>query len=222
MAFGNIAEAAANSACDSLGNLLLDTSKNKRVDYMYNQFNRLVKRPPLIGEVIWMFKNASLKQKVILVIVYILWIPMLGAIGYGIYLDLQPPPPLSPMQKQTERYAHNFGFPWQNVYVDAVGISDWCYHEKWGRIQTDHYYYEVVTSDQTPYLILVGYDPLAIYEELHDGQPYRLIGDTAQTPNDVLEGVADLKGTTVDELRELYGYRCLSIYPSRSEKLPAA
>ena len=222
MAFGNIAEAAANSACDSLGNLLLDTSKNKRVDYMYNQFNRLVKRPPLIGEVIWMFKNASLKQKVILVIVYILWIPMLGAIGYGIYLDLQPPPPLSPMQKQTERYAHNFGFPWQNVYVDAVGISDWCYHEKWGRIQTDHYYYEVVTSDQTPYLILVGYDPLAIYEELHDGQSYRLIGDTAQTPNDVLEGVADLKGTTVDELRELYGYRCLSIYPSRSEKLPAA
>ena len=171
---------------------------------------------------IWMFKNASLKQKVILVIVYILWIPMLGAIGYGIYLDLQPPPPLSPMQKQTERYAHNFGFPWQNVYVDAVGISDWCYHEKWGRIQTDHYYYEVVTSDQTPYLILVGYDPLAIYEELHDGQHYRLIGDTAQIPNDVLEGVAELKGMTVDELRELYGYRCLSIYPSRSEKLPAA
>ena len=221
MAFGNIAEAAANSACDSLGNLLLDTSKNKRVDYMYNQLNQLVKRTTH-REVIWVFKNASLKQKIILVIVYILWIPMLGAIGYGIYLDLQPPPPLSPMQKQTERYAHNFGFPWQNVYVDAVGISDWCYHEKWGRIQTDHYYYEVVTSDQTPYLILVGYDPLAIYEELHDGQPYRLIGDTAQTPNDVLEGVAELKGTTVDELRELYGYRCLSIYPSRSEKLPAA
>ena len=221
MAFGNIAEAAANSACDSLGNLLLDTSKNKRVDYMYNQLNQLVKRTTH-REVIWVFKNASLKQKIILVIVYILWIPMLGAIGYGIYLDLQPPPPLSPMQKQTERYAHNFGFPWQNVYVDAVGISDWCYHEKWGRIQTDHYYYEVVMSDQTPYLILVGYDPLAIYEELHDGQPYRLIGDTAQTPNDVLEGVAELKGTTVDELRELYGYRCLSIYPSRSEKLPAA
>ena len=222
MAFGNIAEAAANSACDSLGNLLLDTSKNKRVDYMYNQFNRLVKRPPLIGKVIWMLKNASLKQKVILVIVYILWIPMLGAIGYGIYLDLQPPPPLSPMPKQTERYAHNFGFPWQNVYVDAVGISDWCYHEKWGRIQTDHYYYEVVTSDQTPYLILVGYDPLAIYEELHDGQPYRLIGDTTKIVDRVFKGVAELKGTTVDELRELYGYRCLAITPSRSEKLPAA
>lgn len=42
MAFGNIAEAAANSACDSLGNLLLDTSKNKRVDYMYTQLNQLV------------------------------------------------------------------------------------------------------------------------------------------------------------------------------------
>lgn len=70
-------------------------------------------------------------------------------------------------------------------------------------------------------MILVGYKPLSVYEELHDGQPYRLIGDTAQTPNDVLEGVAELKGTTVDELRKLYGYRCLSIYPSRSEKLPA-
>lgn len=131
------------------------------------------------------------------------------------------PPPLSPMQKQTERYAHYFGFPWQNVYVDAVGISDWCYHEKWGRIQTDHYYYEVVTSDQTHYLILVGYDPLAIYEDLHDGQPYRLIGDTTKIVDRVFKGVAELKGTTVDELRELYGYRCLSIYPSRSEKLPA-
>lgn len=167
------------------------------------------------------WKNATRLQKIILVISLILCIPLLGCIIYGIYLDLQPPPPLSPMQKQTERYAHNFGFPWQNVYVDAVGVSDWCYHEKCGSIQTDHYYYEVVTSDQTPYLILVGYKPLSVYEELQDGQPYRLIGDTAQTPNDVLEGVAELKGTTVDELRELYGYRCLSIYPSRTEKLPS-
>ena len=169
-----------------------------------------------------MFKGFSRLQKVIFVIALILWIPLLGCIIYGIYLNLQPLPPLSPMQKQTERYAHNFGFPWQNVYVDAVGISDWCYHELWSQGQFNHYYYEVVTSDQTPYLILVGYDPLAIYEELHDGQPYRLIGDTAQIPNDVLEGVAELKDMTVDELRELYGYRCLSIYPSRSEKLPAA
>lgn len=169
-----------------------------------------------------MFKDLSRLQKVIFVLALILWIPLLGCIIYGIYLNFQPPPPLSPMQKQTERYAHNFGFPWQNVYVDAVGISDWCYHELWSQGQFNHYYYEVVTSDQTPYLILVGYDPLAIYEELHDGLPYRLIGDTAQIPNDVLEGVAELKGTTVDELRELYGYRCLSIYPDQVEKLPAS
>lgn len=167
------------------------------------------------------WKNATRLQRILLVVVCILWIPLLGCIIYGIYLDLQPPPPLSPMQKQTERYAHYFGFPWQNVYVDAVGISDWCYHEKWGRIQTDHYYYEVVTSDQTPYLILVGYDPLSVYEELQDGQSYRLIGDTTKIVDRVFKGVAELKGTTVDELRELYGYRCLSIYPSRSEKLPS-
>ena len=140
-----------------------------------------------------MFKGLSRLQLVIFVIALILWIPLLGCIIYGIYLDFQPPPPLSPMQKQTERYAHYFGFPWQNVYVDAVGISDWCYHEKWGRIQTDHYYYEVVTSDQTHYLILVGYDPLAIYEDLHDGQPYRLIGDTTKIVDRVFKGVAELK-----------------------------
>lgn len=161
-------------------------------------------------------------EKIFLVISPVLAAPIVAGIIYGIYLNLQPLPPLSPMQKQTERYAHNFGFPWQNVYVDAVGISDWCYHELWSQGQFNHYYYEVVTSDQTPYLILIGYDPLAIYEELHDGQHYRLIGDTAQIPNDVLEGVAELKGTTVDELRELYGYRCLSVYPDRIEKLPAA
>lgn len=107
------------------------------------------------------------------------------------------------------------------MYVDAVGVSDWCYHEKWGRIQTDHCYYEVVTSDQTPYLILVGYKPLSVYEELQDGQPYRLIGDTTKIVDRVFKAVAELKGTTVDELRELYGYRCLSIYPSRTEKLPS-
>ena len=64
--------------------------------------------------VVWMreaWKNATRLQKIILVIALILWIPLLGCIIYGIYLDLQPPPPLSPMQKQTERYAHNFGFP---------------------------------------------------------------------------------------------------------------
>lgn len=166
------------------------------------------------------WKNATRLQKILLVVVYILWIPMLGAIGYGIYLDFKPLPPLSPMQKQTERYAHNFGFPWQNVYVDAVGISDWCYHEKVAPAQFNHYYYEVVTSDQTPYLILVG-KPLSVYEELHDGQPYRLIGDTTKIQDRVFKAVAELKGTTVDELRELYGYRCLSIYSSRSEKLPS-
>ena len=167
------------------------------------------------------WKNATRLQKILLVVVYILWIPMLGAIGYGIYLDFKPLPPLSPMQKQTERYANYFGFPWQNVYVDAVGVSDWCYHEKWGRIQVDHYYYEVVTSDQTPYLILVGYKPLSVYEELQDGQPYRLIGDTTKIVDRVFKAVAELKGTTVDELRELYGYRCLAITPSRTEKLPS-
>lgn len=167
------------------------------------------------------WKNATRLQKILLVVVYILWIPMLGAIGYGIYLDFKPLPPLSPMQKQTERYANYFGFPWQNVYVDAVGVSDWCYHEKCGSIQTDHYYYEVVTSDQTPYLILVGYKPLSVYEELQDGQPYRLIGDTTKIVDRVFKAVAELKGTTVDELRELYGYRCLAITPSRTEKLPS-
>ena len=169
-----------------------------------------------------MFKGLSRLQKVIFVIALILWIPLLGCIIYGIYLNLQPPPSLSPMQKQTGRYDHNFGLPWQNVYVDAVGISDWCYHELWSQGQFNHYYYEVVTSDQTPYLILIGYKPLSVYENLHDGQPYRLIGDTAQIPNDVLAGVAELKGTTVDELHELYGYRCLSIYPDRIEELPAS
>lgn len=160
-------------------------------------------------------------EKIFLLISPILAAPIVAGVIYGIYLDFQPPPPLSPMQKQTERYAHNFGFPWQNVYVDAVGISDWCYHETRAPIQFDHYYYEVVTSDQTPYLILIGYDPLAIYEELHDGKPYRLIGDTTKIEDSVFKGVAELKGTTVDELRELYGYRCLSIYPDRIEKLPA-
>lgn len=65
MATGNIAEAAANSAGDSLDNLVLDTSKNKRVDYVYNQLNPLVKRHSLIGKVIWMFKNTSRRQKII-------------------------------------------------------------------------------------------------------------------------------------------------------------
>ena len=215
----------ANFTPDTLGSLVLDTAKNKRVDYVYNKLNQLVKRPTLRRRVIWMRKPwNSLRrwEKIFLVISPILAAPIVAGVIYGIYLDFQPPPPLSPMQKQTERYAHNFGFPWQNVYVDAVGVSDWCYHETRAPIQFDHYYYEVVTSDQTPYLILVGYDPLAIYEDLHDGQPYRLIGDTTKIEDSVFKGVAELKGTTVDELRELYGYRCLSIYPSRSEKLPAA
>ena len=215
----------ANFTLDTLGSLVLDTAKNKRVDYMYNQLNLPGKRPPLVGKVIGMrkFWNSLRRwEKIFLVISPVLAAPIVAGVIYGIYLDFQPPPPLSPMQKQTERYAHYFGFPWQNVYVDAVGISDWCYHEKWGRIQTDHYYYEVVTSDQTHYLILVGYDPLAIYEDLHDGQPYRLIGDTTKIVDRVFKGVAELKGMTVDELRELYGYRCLSVYPDRIEKLPAS
>lgn len=192
---------------------------------MVDKLNQLVKRPPLIGEVIWMRKlwNGLRRwEKIFLVISPILAAPIVAGVIYGIYLDFQPPPPLSPMQKQTERYAHNFGFPWQNVYVDEVGISDWCYHETRAPIQLDHYYYEVVTSNQTPYLILIGYDPLSVYENLHDGQPYRLIGDTTKIEDSVFKGVAELKGTTVDELRELYGYRCLSIYPDRIEKLPAA
>lgn len=168
-----------------------------------------------------MFKNASLKQKILLAIVYILWIPMLGFIGYGIYLDHQPPPPLSPMQKQTGPRDHYFGFPWQNVYIDAVGISDWCYHEKWAPAQFNFYFYEVATDDQTCFLIEVN-RPLSVYENICNGEPYRLIGDTTQIPNDVLKGVAELKSTTVDELRELYGYRCLSVDRDKIEKLPAA
>ena len=166
------------------------------------------------------WKNATRLQKIILVIALILWIPLLGCIIYGIYLDLQPPPPLSPMQKQTERYAHNFGFPWQNVYVDAVGISDWCYHEKVAPAQYNFYYYEVVTDDQTPFLIEVN-RPLCAYEDIHNGEPYRLIGDTTKIQDRVFKAVAQLKGTTIDELRELYGYRCLFVYQDEIEKLPS-
>lgn len=160
-------------------------------------------------------------EKIFLVISPILAAPIVAGVIYGIYLDFQPPPPLSPMQKQTERYAHNFGFPWQNVYVDAVEISDWCYHEKVAPAQYNFYYYEVVTDDQTRFLIEVN-RPLSVYKNICNGEPYRLIGDTTKIQDRVFKGVAELKGTTIDELRELYGCRCLFVYQDEIEKLPAA
>lgn len=38
------AEGAANFTHDTLGNLVLDTPKNKSVDYEYNQMNQLVRK----------------------------------------------------------------------------------------------------------------------------------------------------------------------------------
>lgn len=158
-------------------------------------------------------------QIIILVIVYILLIPLIGLIGYCMYLDSLPPPELSPMQKQTGQYDHYSGFPWENVYIDAVGVSDWCFHIMRGRSFTDYYYYEVVTSDQSVFLVEAMYNPMSFYEDLRNGEPYRIIGNTKQIKNKVLEGVAELKGMTVEEVRDLYGYRCLAYSVIRTKKL---
>lgn len=43
---GRIVKVPANFTFDTLGSLVLDTAKNKRVDYEYNKLNLPMKRPP--------------------------------------------------------------------------------------------------------------------------------------------------------------------------------
>lgn len=63
--------------------------------------NQPVKRLPLIGKAIGMRKlwNSLRRwEKIFLVISPILAAPIVAGVIYGIYLDFQPPPPLSPMK----------------------------------------------------------------------------------------------------------------------------
>lgn len=43
---GRIVKAPANFTFDTLGSLVLDAAKNKRVDYEYNKLSLPMKRPP--------------------------------------------------------------------------------------------------------------------------------------------------------------------------------
>lgn len=63
--------------------------------------NQPVKRPPLRRKGIGMRKlwNSLRRwEKIFLVISPILAAPIVAGVIYGIYLDFQPPPPLSPMK----------------------------------------------------------------------------------------------------------------------------
>lgn len=51
-AFGDIPKGLPNSICDTLGNLVVATVKNKSVDYAYNELNQRVKEIPCTKEVL--------------------------------------------------------------------------------------------------------------------------------------------------------------------------
>ena len=44
MVSSDIAKVVTNYSYDTLGNLVLETSKNKSVDYEYNELNQLVRK----------------------------------------------------------------------------------------------------------------------------------------------------------------------------------
>lgn len=51
MVSSNIAKEVTNYTYDTLGNLVLETVKNKSVDYEYNELNQLVKKTTSENEV---------------------------------------------------------------------------------------------------------------------------------------------------------------------------